>query len=70
MKPEKRTREDVKHAEVDTLARTLGPVGAVRFLQQFEKGTGGSAADQSQWHGKSHVPTLARKSKALNRKQP
>lgn len=68
MKTEKRTREDVKHAEVEALARTLGPVGAVRFLQQFGKGS--PAADQSQWHGKSHLPTLPRKSKALNRKQP
>lgn len=70
MKTDKRTHEDVKQAEVDALARTLGPVGAVRFLQQLEKGTGPYAADRTPWHDKSHVPTLPHKIKTRNLKQP
>ena len=70
MKTEKRTHEEAKQAEIDALARTLGPVGAVRFLQQFEKGTGNYAADQVSSHGKSHVPTLTHKNKVRYLKQP
>lgn len=70
MKTEKHTRQEMKQTELESLARTLGPVGAVQFLQQLGRGTGSQAADKSHGQGKSHVPTLTHKSKAQNRKQP
>ena len=32
-----------------TLATVLGPVGMVRFLQQFETGSGDYTAERHQW---------------------
>ena len=61
MKAEKRTLEDVRQAGLEVLARELGPVGMVRFLQQFETGKGDYTAERMRWLGKPRVRTLARK---------
>ena len=38
------------HADgLQALARELGPVGMVRFLQQFEEGRGDYTAERWQW---------------------
>jgi hypothetical protein len=52
--------EEIRRLGLEALARQLGPVGMVRFLQQFETGRGDYTAERTQWLPKSGVPDLAR----------
>lgn len=40
------TLDDIRRAGVEALARELGPVGMIRFLQQFETGRGDYTAER------------------------
>jgi hypothetical protein len=42
---------------LEALARELGPVGMVRFLQQFESGSGDYTAERRQWLDKIDLQT-------------
>lgn len=42
------------------LSHELDPVGMVRFLQQFETGTGDYTAERRQWLGEATVEDLVR----------
>ena len=53
------TLEQIRLAGLAALARELGPVGMVRFLQQFETGSGDYSAGRHRWLGKQRVRTLA-----------
>ena len=53
------TLEQIRLAGLAALARELGPVGMVRFLQQFETGSGDYSVDRHRWLGKQDVRTLA-----------
>ncbi len=44
-----RTLEEIRLMGLDALSRELGPVGVVRFLQQFETGHGDYSTDRHQW---------------------
>lgn len=52
--------EEVRRLGLEALARQLGPVGMVRFLQQFEAGQGDYTAERAQWLPKTGVQDLAR----------
>ncbi len=52
------TPEQIRLAGLAALARELGPVGMVRFLQQFETGSGDYSVDRHRWLGKQRVRTL------------
>ena len=41
---------------LQALHKSLGPVGMVRFLQQFEEGTGDYTRDRKQWLTGKSVP--------------
>jgi hypothetical protein len=43
------TLEEIRQHGIDALARELGPVGMIRFLQQFETGKGDYTAERHQW---------------------
>lgn len=43
------TLEQINADGLRALARELGPVGMVRFLQQFEQGRGDYTAERWQW---------------------
>ena len=43
------TPETLRLAGLDALRRDLGAAGMVRFLQQFEMGSGDYALDRWQW---------------------
>lgn len=43
------TLEQIHADGLQALARELGPVGVVRFLQQFEEGRGDYTAERWQW---------------------
>ncbi|HEX2093336.1 MAG TPA: hypothetical protein VHG28_13095 [Longimicrobiaceae bacterium] len=53
------TLEEIRRAGVEALRRELGVVGMVRFLQQFETGTGDYTEERQQFVGKAGVRALA-----------
>jgi hypothetical protein len=50
------TLAEIQSKGLDLLARELGPVGLIRFLQQFDSGVGDYTAERAQWLG---TPTVA-----------
>jgi hypothetical protein len=53
------TLEQIRLTGLQALARDLGPVGLVRFLQQFETGHGDYTAERRCWLGERTVQDLA-----------
>jgi len=53
------TLEQIRLTGLRALSRDLGPVGLVRFLQQFETGQGDYTAERHQWLGERTVQDLA-----------
>ena len=43
------TLEQIRNAGVEALLRELGPVGMIRFLQQYETGRGDYTLDRHSW---------------------
>ena len=43
------TLEDIRRKGYEVLARELGPVGMIRFLQQFETGRGDYTEERHDW---------------------
>jgi hypothetical protein len=52
------TLEQVRLTGLRALSRDLGPVGLVRFLQQFEMGNGDYTAERHRWLGERTVQDL------------
>jgi len=52
------TLEEVRLTGLKALSRDLGPVGMVRFLQQFETGYGDYTAERHRWLGERTVEDL------------
>lgn len=52
--------EEIRRLGLEALTRQLGPVGMIRFLQQFETGQGDYTAERHRWLPRSDVPDLAR----------
>lgn len=40
---------DIRKAGLEAVAKKLGPLGMVRFLQQFETGRGDYPKERAQW---------------------
>ena len=51
MNPATMTLEQVRLTGLQALSRDLGPVGLVRFLQQFETGYGDYTVERYSWLG-------------------
>ncbi|TDA67460.1 MAG: hypothetical protein D9V47_10345 [Clostridia bacterium] len=45
------TPNQIRQAGMQALAKTLGPVGMVRFIQQFDTGKGDYTRERGQWLG-------------------
>lgn len=54
------TNEQILELGFEALVDKLGPVGMIRFIHQFEAGTGNFTEDRQQWLGVSDVETLAK----------
>jgi hypothetical protein len=54
------TQEQIRQMGIEALIAKLGPAGMVRFLQQFDMGSGDYTKERHTWLGKSDVKTLAR----------
>lgn len=52
------TMDQIRAAGLDALARELGAVGMVRFLQQFETGRGDYSADRHDLLGEGDLASL------------
>ncbi|MFB0534610.1 MAG: hypothetical protein ACETWR_06480 [Anaerolineae bacterium] len=59
MNPTVMTLEQIRLTGLKALSRDLGPVGLVRFLQQFETGHGDYTAERHRWLGEPTVQYLA-----------
>jgi hypothetical protein len=53
------TLDEIRSAGLRALARELGPVGMVRFLQQFETGLGDYSTERERLLDQPDVRTLA-----------
>jgi hypothetical protein len=52
------TLEQIRIVGNAALLRALGPVGMIRFLQQFETGHGDYSLERHQWLDKMDLDTL------------
>ncbi len=43
------TDEEIRARGLEILSRELGPLGLIRFLQQFDKGHGDYSLERRQW---------------------
>ena len=59
MNPATMTLEQVRLTGLQALSRDLGPVGLVRFLQQFEMGYGNYTTERRGWLGDPTVQDIA-----------
>jgi hypothetical protein len=57
------TLEQVRLTGLQALSRDLGPVGLVRFLQQYELGHGDYTAERHGWLGDSTVQDISQEIK-------
>lgn len=55
------TLEQIRITGLKALARELGPVGMIRFLQQFETGQGDYSVERYNWLGEIDVKMLSEK---------
>jgi len=55
------TPEEIRKQGIKALERHLGPDGMIRFLQQFDRGTGDYTKERHTWLKEASVKTLARK---------
>jgi hypothetical protein len=59
---------EIRRKGLEILMEPLGPVGMVRFLQQFETGYGDYTAERESWLTETNLDTLG--SKIRERSQP
>ena len=52
------TLEQIRTLGLKALSQELGPVGLIRFLQQFETGHGDYTRERHQWLGQNTVQEL------------
>lgn len=53
--------EQIRVAGMEALARELGIVGMVRFLQQFETGHGDYSKDRHEWLDSQDLDTIVKR---------
>jgi hypothetical protein len=68
MKNSMMTLDQIRRAGIEALDRELGPAGMVRFLQQFETGSGNYTLERHRWLGKQDVQAIADKIRKQRRK--
>ena len=55
------TSEEIRKEGIKVLERHLGPDGMIRFLQQFDRGSGDYTKDRHAWLKETRVKTLTKK---------
>ncbi len=57
----------VRKLGLEALTKALGPVGMVRFLQQFEAGTGNYTKERERWLKGLDVKAIVKEIKAMRK---
>jgi len=57
------TPNEIREIGIEVLAKALGPVGLVRFFQQFDRGRGDYTKERDQWLKGFIVKTIVREIK-------
>jgi hypothetical protein len=55
----------IRQLGIEVLSRELGPVAMIRFLQQYETGTGDYSKERHQWLDKLTIDDIAEKARIL-----
>ena len=55
----------IRQLGLEVLSRELGPVAMIRFLQQYEIGTGDYSKERHQWIDKLTIDDIAEKARIL-----
>ena len=58
MKTKAMTMEDIRSEGIEILGREIGPVNAIRFLQQFDSGKGNYTEQRRKYLGKMKVKDI------------
>jgi hypothetical protein len=53
-----RTLEEIRQAGLEALRQRLGRAGMVRFLQQFDRGSGDYARERQSWVDRTSLDAL------------
>ena len=61
------TLEQIRQRGLKALINELGPVGMIRFLQQYETGWGDYSIERHQWLDKQDVQKVAEEIKKQNK---
>jgi hypothetical protein len=64
------TLEQVREIGLQSLLRDLGPVGLIRFLQQFETGHGDYTRDRATWLGEPTIEALVQQIQSQRDSKP
>ncbi|MCR4392070.1 MAG: hypothetical protein NUV94_04655 [Candidatus Acetothermia bacterium] len=64
----KATPAQIREQGIEALAKALGPIGMVRFLQQFETGSGDYTRDREEWLKGLTVHDVVEEIKSLGKK--
>ncbi len=57
------TLDQIRNMGLEALMKALGPVGMVRFLQQFETGKGDYSTERHNWLKEENIDILVQKIK-------
>ena len=63
------TAEQIRTTGLRALVEALGPDGALRFLQQFDRGHGDYTAERQTWAASLDLETLLAKIEELRRRR-
>ena len=64
MKSETMSSATIRKLGLEVLAKALGPVGMVRFLQQFENGVGDYSKQRTGWLKDLDIETIVKEIKS------
>jgi hypothetical protein len=59
----------IRKLGLEALAKALGPVGMVRFLQQFETGAGDYTKERTLWLKDINIKSIAKEIKEKRKKK-
>ncbi len=68
MKIQTLTPNTIKKLGLEALTKTLGPIGMVRFIQQFDTGMGDYTKEREEWLKDMDVKSIAKEIKERRKK--
>ncbi len=62
------TPNEIRKLGIEALSKALGPTGMVRFLQQFDTGTGDYIAEKGKWLADLKLDDVVKEIKAKRKR--